>query len=63
MGDVRRRFLCPYSKVVDSKDGQPFIISGSGTLGWDQVWFSHDDAIALGLTLSAIGGCKSRGTG
>jgi len=24
-------------KVVDSQDGQPFIIAGSGTLGWDQV--------------------------
>ncbi|GLB41691.1 putative aminotransferase class-V [Lyophyllum shimeji] len=24
-------------KVVDTQDGQPFIIAGSGTLGWDQV--------------------------
>lgn len=26
-----------YSQVLQTKNGQPFIIAGSGTLGWDQV--------------------------
>lgn len=35
-------FLIPHSavvfrQVVDTRIGQPFIIAGSGTLGWDQV--------------------------
>ena len=31
-----------YRKVVGSQHGQPFIIAGSGTLGWDQVCTSYD---------------------
>lgn len=28
--------MCEVRDVVFSAEGQPFLISGSGTLGWDQ---------------------------
>jgi len=31
-----------YRKAVGSQYGQPFIIAGSGTLGWEQVCTSYD---------------------
>lgn len=55
-------------KVLDTKDGQPFIIGGSGTLGWDQVratWSQrcHYREIESFLTSFSIGCRESRGAG
>jgi len=43
------------SEVVFSKNGQPFLIAGSGTLGWDQVYsltlrYKHVVTLPLGCS-------------
>jgi hypothetical protein len=48
-------------EVLFTKDSQPFLIAGSGTLGWDQV--SDKFVSRIQFSLCPLGGLQSRRTG